>query len=96
MSLNGALRQSKSKRCNYTKVGKCRLSAGRHFLRSYPGIDSGTGEGLSRITPRHGSCKVGVSLTVHQLARKWDCPLMLCEDVELILDAFDSVYMQLG
>lgn len=34
--MNGALRRAKSKRCNYAKVGKCRLSAVERLPRRYP------------------------------------------------------------
>lgn len=97
--MNGALRQSKSKRSNYTKVGKCRLSAGRHLPRSYPGMDSSTGEGLSRVTPWHSSCRVEISLTIHQnWFCKRDCPWMLRDNIWLVLYFFDNillVYIQL-
>lgn len=90
--MNGALRQSKSKRSNYTKVGKCRLSVGRHLPRSYPGMDSSTGEGLSRVTPWHSSCRVEISLTIHQnWFCKWDCPWMLRDDIWSVLYFFDNI-----
>lgn len=93
--MNGALRQSKSKCSNYSKVGKCRLSAG-HLPRSYPGMDSSTGEGFSRVTPWNGSCRVEISLTSHQnWFCKRDCPWMLRDGdgIWSVLFLFDNILL---